>query len=126
MATEACHNGAMAEPRRWFDAAPPQTLQTAVILCYVLGVLGVLFGYGNQGFLVSLALIPAGYGVANEKRWGYWLGVVLAGINVLVAALIVKLSGFNIEAIANLGFMVALLALFLHTQSREYQRVWFK
>ena len=116
----------MAEPRRWFDPSQPQTLQTAVILCYVLGVLGVLFGFGQPGFLVSLALIPAGFGVANEKRWGYWLGVVLSAINVVVALTILKIVGFNLQALANLGFMVAVLALFLHRHSREYQRVWFK
>jgi hypothetical protein len=116
----------VAEPRRWFDSTQPQTLQTAVVLCYLLAVLGVLFVFGNPVLLFSLALVFAGYGVANEKRWGYYLGIVVGAINVLAALAVLKYSGFSLPALANVGFMVAVIALFLHPQSREYQRVWFK
>ena len=116
----------MAEPRHWFDSTQPQTLQTAVVLCYILAVLGILFGFSSPVLLFSVALALAGYGVANEKRWGYYLGIVVGVINVLAALAVLKYSGFSLPALANVGFMVAVVALFLHPQSREYQRVWFK
>ena len=116
----------MAEPRRWFDPSQPQTLQSAVMICYVitaLSLLYILFGAFPQ--LAVLGLGVAGYGVANEKRWGYWLGVVLAALNALLwlGTLVVTHA---LAAVITLAFMVALCALFLHPQSREYQRVWFK
>jgi hypothetical protein len=116
----------MAEPRRWFDPTQPQTLQNAVILCYIIAAFAIVFLLVSTPNPVSLFLGVAGYGVANERRWGYWLGIALAGLNVILWLLILYLGGFNIGALVNLAFMVALLALFLHPHSREYQSVWFK
>ncbi len=116
----------MAEPRRWFDPSQPQTLQGAVMLSYATAVISLLFVlFGAYPLVISLGLGVAGYGVANELRWGYWLGIVLAGISVLVYLLVLFASGFG-GIIINLAFMVVLIALFLHPQSREYQRIWFK
>ncbi|HUI03631.1 MAG TPA: hypothetical protein VLZ77_08810 [Acidimicrobiales bacterium] len=117
----------MAEPRRWFDPSQPQTLQSAVMICYVITALSLLFIlFGSFPELAVLGLGVAGYGVANERRWGYWLGVVLAALNALVWLALLAESSFQLGFLINLGFMVALAALFLHPQSREYQRVWFK
>lgn len=116
----------MANDRHWFDGSQPQTLQGAVMLCYltaVFGLIGLLVGAYPLAELVPLALGAAGYGVANEKRWGYRLGVALAGLNVLVD-LYVLVLGF-IGIVLSLLFAVVLLALFLHSQSREYERIWF-
>jgi hypothetical protein len=116
----------MAEPRRWFDPSQPQTLQGAVMLSYATAVLSLLFVlFGAYPLVISLGLGVAGYGVANELRWGYWLGIVLAGISALVYLLVLFATGFG-GIIINLAFMVVLIALFLHPQSREYQRIWFK
>src|SRR5580692_10219014 len=115
----------MADARRWFDGSQPQTLQGAVMLCYltaVFGVIALLVG-GGVIEIVPLALGAAGYGVANEKRWGYRLGVALAGLNVLIDLYVLVLGGYFI--VLSLLFAVVLLALFLHTQSREYERIWF-
>src|SRR5580698_8156041 len=83
-----CKNVPMADDRRWFDGSQPQTLQGAVMLCYltaVFGLIGIVIGGAYpQAELIPLALGVAGFGVANEKRWGYRLGVVLAGLNVLI------------------------------------------
>ncbi len=95
------------------------------MLCYltaVFGVIGLLAGAGALE-VVPLALGAAGYGVANEKRWGYRLGVGLAGLNVLVDLLLLLGGGFGF--ILALLFAAVLLGLFLHTQSREYERIWF-
>ncbi len=113
----------MAEVRRFFDPSQPQTLQGAVMLCYLNAVLGLLFLLYAPLLVVALALGVAGYGVANERRWGYWLGVVAAGLIVFLELYEVA-SGLYGVAI-NMLFMIVLLALFLHPQSREYQRIWF-
>jgi hypothetical protein len=117
---------AMAEPRHWFDPSQPQTLQGAVMLSYLTAAFSLLWIlFGAYPLVVSLGLGFAGYGVANERRWGYWLAIVLAGLSALIYLLVVLEGGFG-GVIINLVFMGVLLALLLHPQSREYQRVWFK
>ncbi|HEY7946419.1 MAG TPA: hypothetical protein VID75_02020 [Acidimicrobiales bacterium] len=116
----------MPDDRRWFDGSQPQTLQGAVMLCYltaVFGLIGLVVGIFPLEGLVMLALGAAGVGVANEKRWGYRLGVALAGLNVFLD-LALFVTG-SIGIIFTLLFAVVLLALFLHSQSREYERIWF-
>jgi len=117
----------MADDRRWFDPSQPQTLQGAVMLCYltaVFALLGIVFGLTAQAELIPLALGAAGFGVANEKRWAYRLGVVLAGLNVLLDLYLLSQGGVGF--ILTLLFAVVLLGLFLHSQSREYERIWFR
>jgi hypothetical protein len=117
----------MAEPRKWFDQSQPQTLQGAVMLSYLMAVFGLLaILFGPTLGLFGLSLGAAGYGVANERRWGYWLGIVLVGIIVLIYLADLFSVGFSGFLAINLVFMGVLLALFLHPQSREYQRIWFK
>jgi hypothetical protein len=126
MSDITCKNGEMADNHRWFDGSQPQTLQGAVMLCYltaVFGLIGLLVGGYPGAEIVPIGLGVAGYGVANEKRWGYRLGIGLAGLNVIVELGLVYLAGFAF--ILSLLFAVVLLGLFLHTQSREYERIWF-
>jgi len=109
---------------RWLDRTQPQTLMIATILLYVNAVLGLIDG--EVRILLPLGLIfvvvqpVAGWGVANEKKWGYWLAVALS-----VAILILLLLSFAAFGIVGLIFQVALVALLLHPQSREYKRIWF-
>jgi hypothetical protein len=117
----------MGGVRRWFDQSQPQTLQGAVMLCYfraAFGLLWIIIGVYPLFEVVPLALGIAGYGVANEKRWGYWLGVVVAGLTVFLDLLALVMGAYGI--IFNLLFTFVLLALLLHPHSREYQRIWFK
>ncbi|MGA2522083.1 MAG: hypothetical protein ABSG81_14855 [Acidimicrobiales bacterium] len=123
----------MANARRWFDNSQPQTLQGAVMLSYLVAAFGLLSLLGAYGGLevVPLGLGVAAYGVANEKRWGFWLGVVLAALTVLsdVSLLyLLRSSGaLNVLfSLVHLFFGAVLLALYLHPQSREYRRIWFK
>ena len=68
--------------------------------------------------------IAAGYGIANERKWGYGLGVAMA---LLPFALIIANRANPLNGgIINLLFEVALVALLLHPMSRDYQRIWFK
>ncbi|HET6916858.1 MAG TPA: hypothetical protein VFH56_12280 [Acidimicrobiales bacterium] len=110
---------------RWLDRTQPQTLMMATILMYTNAVLGLIDGFVSVLFPVGLVIVvgqvPAGWGVANEKKWGYWLAVVLASAQVAVTVLY-----FSFAAILNLAFFVALLALLLHPQSRSYRRTWFR
>ena len=122
-----CKNGLVAEVRRFFDPSQPQTLQGAVMLCYLtaaFGLFAVLSGV-SPIVLIALSLGAAGYGVANEKRWGYWLGIVLTGLSVFLY-LLVLVQYKALFVVINLLFALVLLALFLHPQSREYERIWFK
>lgn len=112
---------------KWFDQSQPQTMQGAVMLCYItaaFGLLWIILGSYPLAELVPLGLGASGYGIANEKRWGFVLGVILAVLNVVSDAAIVVLGAFTI--LINLLFAVVLIALLLHPQSREYQRIWFK
>lgn len=114
------------EQRRFFDASQPQTLQAAVMLCYItaaFGLIDLLLGFGLG--VVPLLLAAGGYGVANEKRWGYWVATALALLN-LVGILGLVFVGFSLSFVLNLLFAFVLVALLLHPQSRHYQRIWFK
>lgn len=110
---------------RWVDKTQPQTLFIATIVMYLNAVLGLIDGYGfifhGLGLILVLGPAAAGWGVANEKKWGYWLGVVL--VPVTVAFLVVAFRGVGL---INLLFYIALLALLLHPQSREYRKTWFR
>jgi hypothetical protein len=115
----------MSEGRRWFDASQPQTLQGAVMLCYITAVFGLIgLLLGGALYLVPTLLGIGGYGVANERRWGYVLAAVLAVLNVVTSVVgLVVAPGVGI---INLLFAVVLAALLLHPQSRQYERIWFR
>ncbi|MGI8752290.1 MAG: hypothetical protein ACR2MN_08265 [Acidimicrobiales bacterium] len=110
---------------RWVDKTQPQTLYIATIVMYINAVLGLLFGHllglFGIGLILVLGPVAAGWGIANEKKWGYWLGVVLTALEVVFLV-----TYFALGSVINLLFYVALLALLLHPQSREYRKTWFK
>jgi len=124
------------ETRRWINQSQPQTLYMATILAYLEAVLGLIFGslLFFFGFLIGLAglvaLFAAGYGIANERRWGYLLGVTVVGIEVALLAFALALSSLHLLFSLNFLFVAlwptVLFILLLHPQSREYQRIWFK
>jgi hypothetical protein len=116
----------MADGPRFFDASQPQTLQGAVMLCYITAAFGLIYlllGAGLVG-LAPVLLGVGGYAVANEKRWGYWLATVLAVLNVLLI-LGTVVAGASLGFVLNLLFAGVLVGLLLHPQSRHYQRIWF-
>jgi hypothetical protein len=115
----------MAE-RKWIDQTQPQTLQAAVMLSYLNAALGVLFFliYGAGVSLALLVLAFAAYWVANERRWGYRLAVV-AAIGYVVLQLVSFFLIAGVSGLLNLVVAGILLALLLHPQSREYERIWF-
>jgi hypothetical protein len=132
------------QTRRWTNPSQPQTLQIAVILLYMNAAFGLLLGSYTAfrelyrwigvgaadyvGVLSFVAMAVAAFGIANDKKWGYVLGVSLTSAEVLL--LLVAIGDLsNLLAAGNLIallFTVARAALLLHPMSRDYQRVWFK
>lgn len=115
------------ETRRWLNPSQPQTLQIAIFLLYINAFFAFLFGgiVHLYGLATLFGGVAAGFGIANEKKWGYGLGLAVA---ILPFALRVAFNGINSifgGDVINLLFEVALLALLLHPQSRDYRRIWF-
>ncbi len=67
-------------------------------------------------------------GIANEKRWGYYLAVGTSAI-ALYPLLHIITSGlgdlFSLNVILEFLFPVVLVALLVHPMSRQYQKIWF-
>jgi hypothetical protein len=115
--------------RRFFNSHQPQTLQTGVILCYAQAVFAVIFGVGPILFalLVGIGLAVGGYGIANEKKWGYGIAVGAAVAEVLLLLSVFGAGTFTQFApLVSFMFDAALVALLLHPMSRDYQRIWFR
>lgn len=122
----------MASKIRWTNPAQPQTLVIAVFLLYLNAVFeffylltGVRIYTTGVALLVIAAQVLGGWGIANERKWGYWLGLGAAIAPFLYRYFVynVIFAGVNV---LTLMFEVALVALLLHPQSRTYQREWFK
>lgn len=120
------------ETQRWVNQAQPQTLYIAVILLYLDAGLAVLFG--RVGSIFTLALVAgavaAGFGIANERKWGYWLGIAIAAFG-LYPYLLVAATGhlgllFDPRVLIGLAFAIAKFALLAHPMSRDYYKIWFK
>ena len=116
------------QTRRWLNPSQPQTLQIAVFLLYADAVMGALFGglFSAIGLLIIAGSAAAGYGIANEMKWGYLLGIGVAAFALLPYLLLLGSGGNVLTNPIGLMFAVAKLALLVHPQSRGYQRIWFK
>jgi hypothetical protein len=144
------------QTRRWVNPTLPQTMQIAVFLLYFEAGSTLLFGLEGQyavlpgssftiqgglsnpalriGLPIAFAL--SAYLIANERKRGYLLGIVVAGLPLLCRLLIAFGISLGVSGLASLKpwdydqigllFEGALFALLVHTQSRDYQRIWFK
>ena len=131
--------------RVWINNRQPQTLYIAQLLLYMRGALALfavvifrvssvnLFGSQLLGtlwlLLITVGAIGAAYGIANERKLGYRLGLAAAfapfAIRLQLAfddSLIDAIFGDKISLV----FDVAIVALLLHQMSAEHQRVYFK
>ena len=101
-----------------------------VILCYVQGVFALLSypDLGPPALLILVGLLAGGFGIANEKKWGYALAVTTAVFQIVV--FMVRGGGLpalgNVGVLIGFGFDVLLVVLLVHPMSRSYQRIWFK
>jgi hypothetical protein len=129
------------QTRRWVNQSQPQTLVIATFLLYFNVVWVILGSHTNVGaalnstsaenlarLFVAVGGVAAGYLISNEKRVGYFLGIAVAALP-LVADLVI-IARYHVNPLdfdlVTLLFQIALLALILHTQSRNYVRLWFK
>jgi hypothetical protein len=98
----------------------------AVVLLYLNAAFTAISGGLFDPVLLAIVAggVAAGYGIANEKKWGYAFGIAMAVLP-FVLRLVFLSNPFGTDLIT-LMFQIALLALLLHPQSREYQRIWFK
>jgi len=125
------------ERRRWLNQSQPQTLVIACFLLYINAAFAVLTllriggstiklsGWGVMYFIVTIGGgVAGGNGVANERKWGYVVAVLTA-FWPFVFLLLAGANPFGVDTITLL-IEIALIALLLHPQSREYQKVWFK
>ncbi|MBV13783.1 MAG: hypothetical protein CL505_01735 [Actinobacteria bacterium] len=93
------------------------------MLLYIEGLFNLV--RGTELMFIGLAMFPAAYAIANDKRWGWRLGGGAAALAVLLRLTSIVSHGFTPIVLLILVFPVALLALLVHPISREYQRVWF-
>ncbi len=115
------------ETRRWINHSLPQTLGNAVMLLYVSAAFDALFGaiFFVFGIVIVAGKVAAGYLIANERKVGYKLGLVMA-----FAPFVLRFIGGGLDGVLGIGilslmFEILLVALLLHEQSREHQRIWF-
>lgn len=108
------------ETQRWINQSHPQTLLMGTYLLYIeafFGVVSVLLGgFFLFGVLLAAGAAAAGYGIANDRNWGYYLGIAVSALGVL----------FNLGNMLGLIFAIAQIALLLHPMSRSYQKLWFR
>ncbi len=115
------------ETRRWTNPSQPQTLYMATFLLYIEAFFNVIT-LNPVFILLAVGEVAGAMGIANEKRWGYYLAVGMAGL-ALVPLLFILLGGighlFSLTVILAFLFPVALFALLVHPMSRQYQKIWF-
>lgn len=111
--------------RKFLNMHQPQTLVIGTLLLYLNAFFALLlvlqYRFDNEWLVLAtgVAMVAGGFGIANEKKWGYGLGVAGAIVNLALALLFVGANLFS------LIFDVALVLLLVHPMSRDYQRIWF-
>ncbi len=114
---------------QWLNRSHPMTLQAGVILGYISAVFGLL--QPQFFFILYLGVGAGAFVTANNKRWGYYLLAICSTIIALFLAAGLVFSVLNFSIIGTLlslnrmVFPTALAAAVIHTQSREYQKIWF-
>jgi len=120
------------------NQSQPQTLVVAVFLLYINAGFGALDILGSPSVAGKLPFVIvayyairigggvlAGRGIAEERKWGYGLALAVAVAPFLLSFYLFKSPFAGADSIT-LIFEIVLVVLLLHTQSREYQRIWFK
>jgi len=89
------------------------------MLLYIEGLFSLV--RGEIPLLIGVAMFPAAWGIANDRRWGWRLGIGAAALNVIM-----PIRWYGLERPLTLAFPVVLLVLLVHPVSREHQRIWFE
>ena len=110
-----------------------------------IGYLRYQYPFGSLLGVISVALyVLGGWLMANDLKIGYKLSVLAAASPFVLRFLAVRSLARNFETQSPIGitdyltgrifggsiissaFDIAVLALLLHTQSREHQRIWYR
>ena len=110
-----------------------------------VGYLRFQYPFGSTLGVISVALyVLGGWLMANDLKIGYKLSVTAAAMPFVLRFLAVRSFSQNFETQSPVGitdyltgrifggsvissaFDIAVLALLLHTQSREHQRIWYR
>lgn len=93
------------------------------MLLYIEGLFSLVRGqsFRSAAVLIGVAMFPAAWAIANDRRWGWRLGIAAAVLNVLL-----ELQWYGLGRPLGLVFPVVLLVLLVHPVSREHQRIWFE
>lgn len=120
------------EQRKFLNQMHPQTLQVATMLLYihaVFAILGLAGGGPILAIFVVIATIAGGfgaYGIANDRKWGYQLGLASAVIALAFNILLIALGGLGFSLVISLIFDAVLVWALLTSQSKSYVATWFK
>lgn len=105
----------------------------AVMLLYMISALTLIQAivFGGLGWLLLLPIagqVLGAFGIANDSKGGYRVAVLFPALTVGWTIYLVARyhHGVNFGTILTFMTYVALLALLLHQQSREYARIWFR
>ena len=110
---------------RIFNRSLPQMLNTAQLLLYLNGVLDLVFiGGTGYGLILPIAEALGAFGLANEKKWGYWVALVGASLPVLFF-LTQMSSGVYFSGLITILIRGMIIVFLLHPQSRDYQKLYF-
>jgi uncharacterized membrane protein (UPF0136 family) len=142
-----CQNRIMLDRRKWLDRMQPQTLQIATWILYINAFFalvelvdggGVLHYFRNRyafgfffGIIVIAAYVIGGFLMANERKLGWQISVAAAVSPFILTFVAYSEIGASLRfrilggSLLSFAFDVALLALLLHRQSREHQRIWY-
>lgn len=110
-----------------------------------IGYLRFQYPFGVLLGIISVALyVLGGLLMANDRKIGYKISVIAAASPFVLRFLAVRSLAQNFETQSPIGitdyvtgrifggsiissaFDIAVLALLLHTQSREHQRIWYR
>jgi small neutral amino acid transporter SnatA (MarC family) len=115
---------------RWIDRSQPERLQQATMMLYITAAFDVFSALLSASALTLLFLIIAavkvagGYGIANEKKAGYYAGTGGAIASLVLA--LALLPGNPVLGLFGVAIDAWVVSLLLHETSRGYQRIWFK
>ncbi len=114
----------LVNDKRWFNPNLPQTLVNAQLLCYIEAVFTLLAGALFSP--VAIGLAAGAFGIANERKWGWWTASAAACAQVILLIVALGADVLRFPVVLNFVFDVALAALLLHTESRNYIKIWFR
>ncbi len=121
------------ESRRLLNDAQPRPLFLAQFALYVWApfavVQSVATGFSAYILLLAPLLLLIAWGLSNEGRWAYWLGIFVSAASLIpVLNDVVHRPGLllHLDFLGRLAFPLIVIGLLTQPESREYERVWFQ